>query len=249
MMTGHPSFIPDGLEAEGGDFVWRGTSDHIGPLDTETPLMRQFHGLTSCGCFCMAAGLMQWGAVRFSQLIDTSSLLQVSEAAFAFMSDPTAISLDQLYGEGVPEKPKVVSAFRKVRRNAMVCIEPGRWYENALPPTRELFHLAFLVRHLTGKTFAPAFDAWILRSTDRIRQVAPRPPKGVTSISDDPTAEDIRRYVAPYWGTPLPMALLSHDLAAAATGASYLAEMQGIDWSANRCIVRQPRFDLPYGRQ
>lgn len=243
-----PEFIPAEVPLAGDRFVWEGTLFHIGQLEGATRLMAKFGDINSCGCFCLASGLALWGAARFSHLMDVTSLGHVSDAALAFMCQPREVNYTPILEEKVPEEPKVLSAFRKVRWLSLVCAAPGRWADNKVPPMRDLYHLAHLLRHLLDKAHRPAFDLWLDDACRNIRHLAPRPREGLTRLdSDEPTAEEIRAYVAPYWGLPVPRKALAATLTPSEAAARFREEIAAIDWAANPYVTRAPDPDHAYG--
>lgn len=243
-----PDFIPPEAPLAGDRFVWEGTLFHIGQLEGATRLMDKFGDINSCGSFCLASGLALWGAARFSHLMDVTTMVHVSDAALAFMCQPRSVNYTPILDEKVPEEPKVLSAFRKVRWLSLVCAVPGRWVDNKVPPMTDLYHLAHLVRHLLDKPLRPAFDHWLDDACRNIRHLAPRPPEGLTRLdSEDPTAEEIRAYVAPYWGLPVPRAALVSALDTTEAAARFRAEIAAIDWAANPYVAQAPDPDHAYG--
>lgn len=243
-----PDYIPREVPLAGDRFVWNGTLDHVGQLEGATRLMAKFGDINSCGCFALASGLALWGAARFSHLMDISTLGHVSDAALAFMCAPQSVDFGPILEEKVPEAPKVLSAFRKFRWLSMVCVFPGRWADNKVPPMRDLYHLAHLLRHLLDKAHRPAFDLWLDEACHNVRYLAPRPREGLTRLdNDEPTAAEIRAYVAPYWGHPVPRAALVSTLDAGEAATRFRAEIAAIDWAANPYVSRAPDPDEAYG--
>lgn len=243
-----PSYIPDTITSLGADFIWRGKDDHIGPVETRTKLMDKFAGITSCGCFCLASGLLTWTSFRFSHQLEVASTQRLAEGALAFMADPLCLDLEALMEERVPDQPPVVSAFRELRWFGAGAIYPGRWYKNADTPTRELFHFAYLLRYLLDPESASHFDAWIDSVTKRLRKVAAKPEVDDSNLPDEPTPEDIHAFVSPHWGLPVPLAILSGDVEPDTFVALAATEAKAIDWDGNPYIRKAPDFARPYGR-
>jgi hypothetical protein len=242
-------FIPDTIADRGSDFDWEGKNYHIGPVETRTKLLDSFAGITSCGSFCIASGLLVWTSCRFSKLLDVKSTLHLSDAALAFMFDPLCIDTDALMEERVPDQPPVESAFRQLRWYGAGAIYPGRWYQNANAPRRDLFHFAYLLRYLLDKKSAKIFDTWIATLTSRLHKIAPKPELRTDELPDDPTIEQIREFVAPHWGLPVPHAALSKDVAPEEILPLSVLEANEIDWKSNPFVRHDPNTSSPYGRK
>ena len=248
MATVRPNYIPDTIASRGADFIWRGKREHIGPVETRTKLMDKFAGITSCGCFCIASGLLTWTSFRFGHLLDVSSTERLAEGALAFMADPLSLDIEALMEERVPDQPPVVSAYRELRWFGSGAIYPGRWFKNADTPTRELFHFAYLLRYLLDPASAAHFDDWIDAVTKNLQRVAPKPEVDESLLSDAPKSEEIHAFVAPHWGIPLPLAILSGEVAPGSLSKAVLEEARLIDWKANPYVRHAPDFSIPYGR-
>lgn len=247
MIDARPSFIPKEIADRGADFEWEGRNAHIGPVETRTKLLDSFAGITSCGSFCIASGLLTWTSYRFCNLLDVRSTLLLADTALAFMFDPLCTDTDAVMDEHVPDQPNVVSAFRRLRHYGAGAIYPGRWYQNANAPRRDLFHFAYLLRYLLDQKSAKIFDQWISDLTKRLHLIAPKPPLDSGSLPDDPTPEQIHQFVAPHWGLPVPLAALSRNIAADELGPGSKAEALTIDWSQNPYVRYTPDFARPYG--
>lgn len=163
------------------------------------------------------------------------------------MVNPDYIDGDALV---VPPKSraKVADAYRTLCYQARFLVAPGRWKDNAAPNYRELYQLASLVRHLVGKKHQPDFDAWLKAATQRVREVAPAP-KGKRKLAKNATPKQLRDYVAPAWGMPVPRAVLERRIDADTMNDVFLEEMAAIDWSKNPLVSRKPMFSRPYGKR
>ncbi len=247
MLISRPDFIPDTITDGGQNFEWLGKRAHVGPVETRTKLLDSFAGITSCGSFRIASGLLIWTSHRFQNLLDVSSTLQLVDTSLAFMFDPLCVDLEALMEEPVPDQPPVASAFQLLRWYGAGSIYPGRWYRNANAPRRDLYHFACILRHLLDRKSAKSFDAWIFRLTDRLHELAPKPPLDESLLPDDPTPEQIQAFVAPHWGLPVPFAALSGDIQSNEMLPMAKAEAAAIDWSANPYVRRNPDVQKPYG--
>lgn len=248
-----PSYIPQSVAQTGDKFVWKGDLFHIGKLEGATPLMAKFGDINSCGCFVLAAGLVTWNVARFSELVDAKdikSLTDLSEGALAFMCNPKLLSYKSLEGKKVPGKgPKILSAFRTVRRLAIMCLGPGRYLDNAIPPMVDLYHLAYLTRYLLARKDQKAFDAWIDKTTKRIRKVSKRPRHKSRVLKSPYTKAQMQSYVAYYWGLPVPLRLLEEDVAVSNLEKLFTEEIKAIDWKKNQFVARAPSFKSAYGHK
>lgn len=247
MTSSLPAYVPPSLTTMDASFVWKNDLAHIGKLEGYADPMKAFFGITSCGGFCLGAGLVEWAAARFAHLTDVSLLRQLGDAMCVIMVNPDSIDGDALT---LPpkSKAKVAWAYQTLCYQARFLVAPARWKDNAAPNYRELYQLASLVRHLVGKPHHKAFDAWLKAATQQVRAVAPAP-KGKRALPARATAKQLRDYVAPAWGMPVPRAVLAGPVAPAAMDELFLAEMAAIDWSKNPLIKRTPSFGRPYGKR
>ena len=242
-----PSYIPESVAQAGDSFAWKGTLYHIGKLEGAHPMMRLFSDINSCGCFAIASGLAMWNAARFSELVDVKSLVDMSDGALAFMCNPLLLDYESIESEKVVEKPKVLSAFRCVRRLVKMCLSPGRYADNAAPPVVDLYHLACLTRHLLSKKDQKVFDQWLKKATDRVRKVARRPRNQSRKLKSPAKKADIQHYVAYYWGLPVPRKILEEDIPQAKLQQVFAEEVKAVDWKKNAFVSRKPNPKLAYG--
>jgi hypothetical protein len=230
------NFLPADLAESPCDFPWKGKSAHIGPPEEMTPLLRRFQGKTSCGCFALAAGIAIWGAVRLSNVAEIKSESDLFDATFLYMSAPDLLDLRIISRPEIPDKPKEVSAKRAILRFHQVAIAPGRWRHNANTPTRELFHLATLVRHVTARHHKPAFDSWLEGCIDRVNIIAPSPPRRDDSFFDGASEEEVEAYLESTWGEPLPPEILSREIFPEECRPIYDRFVADVDWSKNTYV-------------
>lgn len=242
-----PNFIPDTIASAGINFQWEGIGKHIGPVETRTKLMDGFAGITSCGSFCLAAGLLTWTSFRFAELLDVSTTSHLSDAAFAFMADPLSLDLKDVMKGRIADESPVVAAYKELRNYGGGCIYQGRWYRNASAPRRDLFHFACLLRHVLDSDSAAQFDDWIEQTCIRLRFLAPKPPLDTSLLPENPTPEQVHAFVAPHWGMPIPFAALSTDLGAEKLQETMMLEAAAIDWPKNPYVQKSPNFAHPYG--
>lgn len=211
-MEWHDQVIPASLAEAPLSFEWLGPDKHIGPVESETPLLVKLKNKTTNGTVALAAATATWGFLRLGHHLDMTSYLKFSEAAFLQMPNPSWIDISEVKSDPVPTKPSAVSAAKRLRRLLMAALNPIRWGKTIDQPFRETFHIVHLVRHVLDSSAHADFDGWLETAVSRIDKIAKRPPEQERDWHAA-SADELANYIRLFRGAPIAPLVFSEGLA------------------------------------
>jgi hypothetical protein len=247
-----PEFMPAAIAAAPFDFVWKGDRQHIGPVETVTPLMNRLSGSTICAQVTLMAGLLVWAAWRLKPGApeETQRFLQLAEAAFAYQVDKLYLDLGRPphYNYSEDEFTPALSAAFEIEGFARKVMDARNYWDNYYIPVRETFHAAHLVNHTMPKSEKKTFETWLGDLADRLKTVAPKPDEPFRKLRDFPSREDYLAFVAPHRGVALPPEILDPRFAYDPSQRTELVAryLKDLDWQGNP-FLRSPEAMLAAG--
>lgn len=203
--------IPRSIAEPPLTFEWLGPDKHIGPVESETPLLVKLKDKTTNGTVALAAATATWGFLRFGHQLVLTPYLQFAEAAFLQMPSSRLIDISTVKSEAVPLKPPVVSAAKRLQRLLMSALNPIRWGETIDQPFRETFHIVHLVRHVIDQGARADFDEWLETAVGRIDRIAKRPPEQERDWHAA-SPEDLADYIRLFRGPPVAPSIFAEGL-------------------------------------
>lgn len=217
---------------------WQGALDHIGPVQTVTPLVDRLSGKTTCATVAMIAGVVTWGAARLRPFTDTGFLYELAEASFAWQFDWRYLDTE-VEPKGKPaDQPVEVSAPMVLRSFVRKSIRGEKPWHSFYQPTMELFHMSSGVSFILPPDLRDIFEDWLVQTSDRLDALCAAPNLEVPDFADFENKQAYRDYCAPRRGAPVPMLALDPTIAIEADGLSdrALEELRKLDPRANRYL-------------
>jgi len=233
-----PQFVPPEVIGSPIDFAWEGARDHIGPTEKVTPLLDQLAGTTTCAQVSMCAGVLLWGAWRFSGLAPVEHDFELAEAAFAWQVDWRYADPDRGPKGKPPDQPPAVSATMKLDSLMRSAMDVDQYWNSYYQPVRETFHSAHIVQHVLPKPARKVFQGWLKSLTTRVKEIAPKPDEEFRKKKDFASIEEHQAFIARHRGLPLPPDILleGHEVTAERSRALVQKFITGLDWKANRYL-------------
>jgi hypothetical protein len=242
----HPSWIPEQVVGAPIEFKWSGASDHVGPMETVTPLLNMLSGKTTCGQVSLIAGLLQWAAWRLNGHTDSEHNLWLAEAAFAYQVDWRYCDVDA--GREPVDQPPAQSAMMLVNSFARQALDYDEFWNSYYQPVRLVFHAAHVVQHILPKSERAVFEGWLKSTVARLDLVAPKPEEAFKKKKEFASAEEHAAFISRHRGVPLPPEVLDpsfeyEDSARAELVSKFLSS---VNWDANP-YLRSPDAMIELG--
>lgn len=224
---------------------WTGALDHIGPVQTITPLMEMIGGKTTCGTVTLMSGVMLWGAERLRPFTPVDYLEEIAEAIFAWQHDWRYVD----FFAGVPGKspngPPALSAAMMLRQLFLLSIsEPEDWH-SFYQPIMKASHMINITEFILPASAKEPFQGWLRAISNRLDQIAEIPDIKKPVYSEFQSEEAFDAYCAPRRGGPIPPVVfdLSVDINALDLAQAFVATL---DHTQNR-YLRSPQQMIELG--
>ena len=223
------------------DFQWKGTGEHIGPVERVTKLLNSLSGTTTCGQVTLCSGVLQWGAWRLQGHTPVEHGFELAESAFAWQVDHRYVDEDQGPLGATPDEPPALSAMMELSEFMQQALNAKRWWNRYYQPISETFHSVHVVRHILPKTKRKLFDQWLNATVKRVKSVAPKPDEDFKPKDEFDSPEEHKEFIARHRGDPLPPQILDPDFDYDDDRRVELIDqfLQSLDWGANR-YLRSP---------
>ncbi|MGL4237212.1 hypothetical protein [Tabrizicola sp.] len=212
-------FLPELIPLTDAEkMVWRGPTEHIGPVADFTPLQKELSYTTSCGLYLLYIGCTGLMSRRMVQVMNINLNNALSEQIFCYQFDwrypkPFGITLAD-----IEENPDRVLALRRtVPFFFFEAIRRSNGFFLSTSPVADIAFVVNLTRHVCGKENAITVDGWIKGFIDRLGEIAPNPNPTAPVLQEFPTRADWEREALRNHGTPLPLGVL--DLRQSLAGA------------------------------
>lgn len=217
---------------------WQGARDHIGPVQTVTPLVDRLSGKTTCATVSLLAGVVSWGERRLRAHCDVEFLRELSAAMFAWQHDWRLVNTEVAPRGKPPDQPIEASApmvFRSFVRKSIRGEDP--WH-SFYQPIMQLYHLVKVTEFLLPDADRSTFQTWLHTVSDRLDIVAKAPELEVPVYSEFESEAAYNAYVAPRRGAPLPPTVLdlSAELDPQTLEADALSFVSSLDPEKNRYL-------------
>lgn len=119
-----PAFIADEVVGAPLDFKWNGPGEHVGPMETVTPLLERIGHKTSCGVWSLGAGVLLWGGWRLKgHAPEADAVIEVAEAMFMHQVDLRYLDRDAGPRVDRPESPSRPRGRQGVALLHLVCTQ------------------------------------------------------------------------------------------------------------------------------
>lgn len=229
------------------DFPWKGSLDHVGPMETVTPLLNRIAGKTGLAEVTLFAGVLEWGAWRLRGFVGPDPSLQLLEAAFAYQVDFRYANADAIVIP-VPESPPAESASRQLLYLGRQIIYPEYFWMAYSTPVREVFHAIHLVRHILPKAAKKQFSDWLDVVINRLDSVAAVPEEEDRNEEDFNNPADYQVFLLRHHGEALPREILDPDVEYDHNRRKEFVErfLTKLDWQTNP-YLRSPEEMLKLG--
>lgn len=191
---------------------WTHSHDHMGPVQTTTPLWEKLYGRTTCGTVTMMSGVMLWAAARLGHFCDTAYMREMAEAGFAWQLDWRFLREDVPPPEGLPKPETPEGAGPAIFQFMWSAIRGEGPWNSFSQPIFDLVHMAYLANFIMPKSALPEFEKWLLHLSGRLYDVAEAPDMDIPEFSDFESEEAYNEHVAPMRGAPIPPAILEYDV-------------------------------------
>ena len=230
------------------EFVWDGALDHIGPVETVNKMFNLIASKTTCGILTQAAGIISWGAWRLDGHTDVSTLLNMTEASFAFQVHPHYVNRDGVPTWAPDDQPPAESAAGELQVLLWKGLNAEKWWHSYYQPIDSAFHPAYLVKHILPKDKKKIFTKWLEAMLARIKSIAPKPDEPPVDDEDALSVDEREAYYARHWGEPLPPEALDVDTEYDPAQRAALVDrfLRGLDWRSNP-FLRKPDEMLQLG--
>jgi hypothetical protein len=243
-----PKFIPEEIVGAPIDFPWEGAQEHIGPVETLTPLMMHLGRGNGLAQVAMCAGILLWLTWRLKTLTDVEHNLELAEAAFAYTIDWRYVDINAGPKGKAPDQPPEVSAAKKVNSLVRRALNQDTYWNSFFTPVAETFHAANVVQHIVPTSQKGAFEHWLLAVSDRMHAHFPLPDLAEREFSTFESEQAYDAYVAPRRGVAIPPEILdtSVEYDPGKRDASLAKFLTGLDRGRNR-FLRSPEEMLELG--
>ena len=243
-----PSWIPEQIVGAPIEFKWSGAGDHVGPMETVTPLLDMLSAKTTCAEISLIAGLLQWTAWRLNGHTDTEHNVWLAEAAFAYQVDWRYCDVNA-GPKGKPvDQPPAQSAMMVVNRFARQALDYDEFWNSYYQPVRQVFHAAHVVQHIVPKSERSVFDSWLKATVARLDQVARKPDEAFKKKKEFASPEEHASFIARHRGSPLPPEVLDPSFTYEASERAQLVSkfLTSLSWDANP-YLRSPEAMIKLG--
>lgn len=156
-----PAFIADEVVGAPLDFKWNGPGEHVGPMETVTPLLERIGHKTSCGVWSLGAGVLLWGGWRLKgHAPEADAVIEVAEAMFMHQVDLRYLDRDAGPRVDRPESLPAHAVAKELLYFAWYALSDRHWNKYYQPVT-DVFHPTHLVRHILPAAHKKTFAAWL----------------------------------------------------------------------------------------
>jgi hypothetical protein len=235
---------------------WKGARDHIGPVQTVTPLVDRLSGKTTCATVTLMSGVMLWGAARLRSFTEADFCFELADAAFAWQFDWRYVEARAKPYYRAPDEPTGKSAAMTLANFLRDSINGQDPWTSFYQPILPLFHMANVVNFILPDDAKREFERWLAGASDRLDAIARAPELEVPEFADFESEDAYDAYCAPRRGAPLPPIVL--DLDVDHSGVDLEAEarsfLASLDPAANRFLRGAAELaklgfkGAPYGR-
>jgi hypothetical protein len=236
--------------------AWKGSLNHIGPVQTITPLVELLAGKTTCGTVTLMSGVTAWGAARLRPFTDVSFLDEMADAVFAWQADWRYLNGTGGPREPSPEQPVAISAAMTIRSLFINSINTPTEWHSFYQPLMKASHIVNIVQFILPKDAKKAFKTWLKETSDRLDIVAEIPDLEERKHTEFDSREAFYAYKAPRRGPPIPPLVLDpgidlSNLDLVAEAHKFIATL---DHTKNRYLKSPDQMiaegfeSLPYGK-
>lgn len=203
----HPPNASESICSAPTDFRWSGARDHIGPVETVTPLLERLGNTTTCAQVTLCAGVFWWGFTRLSSFSALDHCQELFEAAFAYQVDWRYCDRDQGPTAEVPDHPAADSALLQLTHFMRAALGERSW-SSYYQPVTSTFHSAHIVQHILPKQNQGMFNEWLNAVVDRIKTHYAKPTEPFKKKKEFATPCEHEAFLARHRGPPLPPQVL-----------------------------------------
>jgi hypothetical protein len=203
-----PSYVPPSIVGAPLNFHWEGASDHIGPVETVTPLLDLLAGTTTTAQIAMCAGILSWGAWRLKGHVEVEHNFELAEAAFAYVVDWRYVDRDAGPRGKAPDQPPALSAMKQLNRFMRLGLNQDKYWDSYFQPVWETFHSAHIVRHILPNAMRSDFESWLATLVGRIKSHWAKPDEEFRRKDTFPNAKEREQFISRHRGRPVPREIL-----------------------------------------
>lgn len=203
----YSSNIPAEVSKAPIEFKWLSARDHIGPVETMTPLMLEFCNTTTCAQVTLCAGMFCWGFMRLSAFSSLDHFHELFEAAFAFQYDWRYCDRDQGPIEEVPDQPPADSALLQLTYFMRAAIGERIW-SSYYQPVTSTFHSAHIVHHILPASIKKEFVTWRKTVVERIKTHYSKPVEAFKKKKEFANLDEYELFLSRHRGLALPPQIL-----------------------------------------
>ena len=201
-----PEMIP---VRDANALIWKGPTDHIGPVSDFTPLQKALSYTSSCGLYLLYIGCVSMMSRRMLPVMNINLNNALCEQIFCYQFDwrypkPFGITLAD-----IEENPDRVLALRRtIPYFFFESIRRTNGFFLSTSPVSDVAYVVNLTRHVCGPENAATVDAWVKGLIDRLGDIAPNLNPTAPVLQDYPTRADWEFEALRNHGHPLPLVVL-----------------------------------------
>lgn len=219
--------------------IWRGSTEHIGPVAAATPLQGALLNKTCCGLYLLYIGCVGLISKRMEPIMNTNLNRCLTEQIFAYQFDWRYPSTYGITLTDIDENPDKIAAIRRmVPYFFFDFIERTNGFFVSQAPIADIGFVVNFTRHLCGEENRPTVDGWIRRMIERLDEIAYCPIVVGPVLQDFPTRAEWEDVVKVIHGQPLPIEVLDMSLKVDRERFrdSALAQLRSIDPMVNSLL-------------